>query len=161
MNVNILAMIIAIIMFVVGFAGTILPVLPGVVLVYGGMIVYGLMTGIENLGPKFFIIQGLATLVILGVDFVAASIGTKKYKGSKKAAIGAFVGTFVGLFFLGPFGLLIGPFVGAMLAELLQGKDMDQAFSSGFGTVVGNIGGTLFKLMGEIVMIIYFFIKVI
>ncbi len=160
MNVNILAMIIAIIMFVVGFAGTILPVLPGVVLVYGGMIVYGLMTGIENLGPKFFIIQGLATLVILGVDFVAASIGTKKYKGSKKAAIGAFVGTFVGLFFLGPFGLLIGPFVGAMLVELIQGKDMDQAFSSGFGTVVGNIGGTLFKLMGEIVMIIYFFISI-
>ena len=160
MNVNILAMIIAIIMFVVGFAGTILPVLPGVVLVYGGMIVYGLMTGIENLGPKFFIIQGLATLVILGVDFVAASIGTKKYKGSKKAAIGAFVGTFVGLFFLGPFGLLIGPFVGAMLVELIQGKDMDQAFSSGFGTVVGNIGGTIFKLMGEIVMIIYFFISI-
>src|SRR6056297_3060721 len=120
-------------MFVVGFAGTVLPILPGVV------IVYGLMTGIENLGPKFYIIQGLATIVILGVDFVAASIGTKKYKGSKKAAIGAFVGTFVGLFFLGPFGLLIGPFVGAMLAELTEGREMDEDFRSGFGTVEGNI----------------------
>jgi hypothetical protein len=157
---NILAMIIAVVMFVVGFAGTVLPILPGVVLVYGGMIVYGLMTGIESLGPKFFIIQGLATLVILGVDFVAASIGTKKYKGSKQAAVGAFIGTIVGLFVLGPFGILIGPFLGAMVVELIQGKDMNQAFSSGFGTVVGNIGGTIFKLMGEIVMIIYFFIKV-
>ena len=157
---NTLAIIIAIIMFVVGFAGTILPVLPGVVLVYGGMIVYGLMTGIENVGPKFVVIQGLATLVILGVDFVAASIGTKKYKGSKKAAVGALIGTFVGLFTLGPFGLLIGPFAGAMIAELLQGKDMDQAFSSGFGTVVGNIGGTIFKLLGEIAMIVYFFTRI-
>jgi uncharacterized protein YqgC (DUF456 family) len=47
-----------------------------------------------------------------------------------------------------------------MIVELIQGKDMDQAFSSGFGTVIGNIGGTIFKLMGEIVMIAYFFIKV-
>jgi uncharacterized protein YqgC (DUF456 family) len=157
---NTLAMIIAIIMFIVGFAGTVLPILPGVVLVYGGMIVYGLMTGIENLGPKFYIIQGLATILILGVDFVAASIGTKKYKGSKQAAFGAFVGTIVGLFTLGPFGILIGPFAGAMIVELIQGKDMDQAFRSGFGTVIGNIGGTIFKLLGEIVMIAYFFIKV-
>src|SRR5660397_120807 len=157
---NTFAMIIAIIMFVVGFAGTVLPILPGVVLVYGGMIVYGLMTGIENLGPKFYIIQGLATIVLLGVDFVAASIGTKKYKGSKKAAFGVFIGTIVGLITLGPLGILIGPFAGAMIVELFQGKDMDQAFSSEFGTVVGNIGGTIFKLMGEIVMIVYFFIKI-
>src|SRR5665648_255597 len=111
---QITALIIAIILFLVGIAGTILPVLPGVILIYAGMVIYGFMTGFETLTLYFFIVQAVAFAVILGIDFVASAIGTKHYNGSKQAAAGAVVGTILGIIFLGPLGIVIGPFAGAV-----------------------------------------------
>ncbi len=157
---NILAMVIAVILFLLGIAGTVLPVLPGVILVYAGMIVYGLLTGFESLGVDFFVLQGAATALLLGIDFVAASVGAKKFQASKRAIIGAFAGALVGIFTLGPLGILVGPFAGAVIVELFVGKNAQQALQSGFGTVVGNIGGAAIKILGEIAMIIYFFTQI-
>jgi hypothetical protein len=157
---NILAIVIAVILFVLGIAGTVLPILPGVILVYAGMIVYGILTGFESLELDFFVLQGAATALLLGIDFVAASLGARKFKASKRAAIGAFAGTILGLITLGPIGILIGPFVGVVIIELFDGKNTQQALHSGIGTIIGNISGTLIKLVGEIAMIIYFFIQI-
>lgn len=157
---NILAMVIAVILFVLGIAGTILPMLPGIILVYAGMVVYGLLTGFESLKLDFFVLQGAATALLLGIDFIAASIGARKFQASKRAAVGAIAGAIAGLIFLGPLGILIGPFAGAVIIELIDGRNMQQAFQSGFGTIIGNIGGTLVKLMGGIAMIIYFFLRI-
>ena len=157
---DILAMVLAVLLFLLGVAGTVLPVLPGVILVYAGMVVYGLMTGFETLQADFYILQGAATALLLGIDFVAASIGARKFQASKRAAFGAIVGAVIGMFTLGPLGLLIGPFVGAVIIEIIIGKNAQQAMQSGVGTVIGTIGGTMIKLAGEIAMIIYFFIQI-
>lgn len=155
-----IALIIAVVMFLIGILGTILPALPGVILVFGGMLLYGFMTNFVSLSIYFFILQLLVMVVIFVVDFFASAISTKKYGGSKQATFGALVGMFVGIIFLGPLGIIIGPFGGSIVAEILLGKEVKQALRVGFGSLVGVIGGTIFKLFAEIIMIIYFFMSI-
>lgn len=82
------------------------------------------------------------------------------FNGSKQAAWGAVIGTILGLIFLGPLGIVIGPFVGAVGSELLRGIHLKQAILVGFGTLVGILGGTILKLCAEILMIVYFFMRI-
>ncbi|HNZ82804.1 MAG TPA: DUF456 domain-containing protein [Sedimentibacter sp.] len=154
------ALIITIIMFIIGIAGTILPALPGVVLIFAGMVIYGFMTDFASLGLWFFVLQLLAMTVIFVVDFIASAVSTSKYGGSKQAAFGAAAGTILGIIFFGPLGIVLGPFAGSVAAELLLGKEIKQAVRVGFGSLVGLLGGTIFKLAAEIVMIIYFFMSI-
>lgn len=156
-----LALIIAIVLFIIGLAGTVLPVLPGVGIIYGGMIVYGVMTKFECLDINFFVLQGIACAFILGVDFVASAVGTKAFEGSKHAAKGAVLGTIIGLIFLGPLGIIIGPFTGAVAIELLTGRELKKSLRSGIGTLIGILGGTVIKIAAEVIMIIYFFVKIL
>jgi uncharacterized protein YqgC (DUF456 family) len=147
-------------MFLIGLIGTILPALPGVLLIFGGMLVYGFMTGFASLSIWFFVMQLLVMAVIFIVDFIASVVSTKKYGGSKQAAFGAAVGTILGVIILGPLGIIIGPFAGSVAAEVLLGKEIKQAVKVGFGSLVGVMGGTLFKLAAEALMIIYFFMSI-
>lgn len=152
-------MILAIILFIAGLLGTVLPVLPGPLLIYAGMVLYGAMTGFETLGTHFFVLQGIAVATAILVDYAAAAAGTKLSGGSKQAALGAVIGTIVALVFLGPLGLVIGPFVGAVAVELLRGVQPTAAIRVGVGTVIGVIGGTLLKLLIGGVMIVFFFLE--
>lgn len=147
-------------MFIIGIIGTILPALPGVVLIFGGMLVYGFMTNFEGLSIWFFVIQLLAMAVIFVMDFIASAVSTKNYGGSKQATFGAAVGTIFGIIVLGPLGIIIGPFAGSVAAEILLGKEIKQAIRVGFGSIVGVVGGTIFKLVAEITMIIYFIMSI-
>ncbi|AFM00402.1 hypothetical protein Desde_2016 [Desulfitobacterium dehalogenans ATCC 51507] len=153
------ALIIAILLFILGLLGTVLPILPGAILIYGGMLIYGLMTGFATLDFSFYFIQGLVFAFIFLVDYLATAAGTRRFGGSKQAGWGAAAGMIVGLFF-GPLGILVGPFLGAVGAELLRKTEFNQAIRVGFGTLVGLLGGTIIKLGVEILMIIYFFIKI-
>jgi len=101
--------------------GTILPILPGAILIYGGMLLYGFMTKFATLDANFFLLQALVLVLIFSVDFLASAIGTRRSNGSKQAAGGAIIGTLLGLIFFGPLGIVIGPFLGAVGAELLRG----------------------------------------
>ncbi|MGI6066455.1 MAG: DUF456 domain-containing protein [Bacillota bacterium] len=154
------ALILAIILFILGLMGTVLPVLPGAILIYGGMFLYGLMTKFSTLDTNFFLIQALILILIFAIDFLSSAIGTRQFDGSKQAVLGAVIGTIFGIIFFGPFGVIIGPFLGAVIAELLRKPDLVQAVKVGFGTLIGFIGGTLLKFIIEIIMIIYFFIKI-
>jgi uncharacterized protein YqgC (DUF456 family) len=154
------ALVLSIILFIAGLLGTILPVLPGAILIYLGMLLYGFMTKFETLNVNFFFLQGLVLVLIFSVDFLASVVGTRYFNGSKMAVWGASIGTILGLIILGPLGIVIGPFIGAVLAELMCGKLINQAIRVGFGTLVGILGGTVVKLCAEILMIIYFFIRI-
>lgn len=157
---NIVGLIIAIILFIIGIIGTIAPVLPGPILVFLGMLVYGFMTQFQTLSLYFFVTQGLALLLTFIIDFVATAASTKHFGGSKQAQWGAIIGTILGVFISGPLGLLLGPFIGAAGAELIRGIELKDSIRSGIGSIVGAIGGTLLKIIIEIGMIIYFFIVI-
>ena len=110
------ALLLAVVCFLLGLTGTVLPVLPGAILIYAGMLVYGLLTKFASLDATFFLLQGLALLLVFIIDFLAAAAGTRRFGGGKAAAWGAAVGTLAGVIFFGPLGLLAGPFLGAVVA---------------------------------------------
>lgn len=157
---TIVALILTIILFIAGLLGTILPVLPGAILIYGGMLLFGLMTKFTTLDAYFFILQTIVLILIFLVDFIASAVSTRHFGGSKPAVWGAVIGTILGLFILGPLGIVIGPFLGATAAELLRGTDVNRSIRVGFGSLVGILGSTVFKLGAEILMIIYFFMRI-
>ncbi|MBS3900584.1 MAG: DUF456 domain-containing protein [Dethiobacter sp.] len=155
-----LALVLAVILFVLGLAGIVLPVLPGIILIYIGMLLYGIMTQFATLDANFFLLQGLVVLLAFGLDFVATAVGTKRFGGSKNAVWGAVIGIFVGLFLFGPFGIILGSFLGAIIAEIMLGKKMNIAVRSGFGTLIGIVGATALKIIIGVLMIVAFFFSI-
>lgn len=155
---SVLALIIAILFFAAGLAGTLLPVLPGAILIWVGMLIYGVLTGFETLGLVFFVGQGLAVALVHLTDYLAGVVGVKRYGGSRNAVYGSIVGAVLGIFVMGPAGIIFGPFIGAVIGEMTgPHKQLDIAVRSGVGTLVGLIGGTVLKLAIEVIMIIWFF----
>jgi len=153
------ALVLTVLLFLLGLAGIVLPILPGVILIYAGMLLYGIMTGFAALDTNFYLLQGMALLLTFFIDYLAASTGTRRYGVSRRSAWGAAAGVLFGLF-LGPFGIIIGPFLGAILAELTGGKQLEQAVRAGVGTLIGFVGGTALKFVIAALMIIWFFISI-
>ena len=129
----------------VGLLGTILPAVPGVPLVFAGMLLAAWGGDFEHIGG--FTVAVLAVLTALAViaDLLASALGTRVAGASKWAFIGAGVGAVVGLFFGIP-GLLIGPFGGAVAGEALATQNLQQAAKAGVGATLGLLFGTLAKI---------------
>jgi uncharacterized protein YqgC (DUF456 family) len=149
--------VVAAILILVGLAGVVLPALPGLPLVFAGMLLAAWAGGFEQIGPTTLVILGVLTLLSLAVDFWAAGMGARRVGASRLALIGAVIGT-VGGIFLGPLGLFAGPFVGALGGELLHGRKLDlagmgQATRVGFGTWMGIALGIALKLMLAMAML--------
>lgn len=149
-------LIIAGIFFLAGIAGTFLPVLPGAPLIFIGMVIYGFFEQFANLTWQFFLGQAILMLFVFGVDYLSSVWGVKRYGGSKQAVYGSLVGAIVGLFIMGPLGIIIGPFLGAVGGELLAQRKANQAVRAGVGTLVGFLSGALIKLSIQVLMIIWF-----
>ena len=128
-----------------GIAGTVLPALPGLPLVFAGMLLAAWAGNFQEVGWIPLLVLGLLTLLSLGIDFLATSLGAKRVGASKLAVAGAVLGTFAGLFF-GPVGLFAGPFVGALGGELIHGREVRKATKVGFGTWLGIVFGIVLKL---------------
>ena len=135
----------AVILVLVGIGGVILPALPGLPLVFAGMLLAAWAGDFQQIGWFPLVVLGLMTLLSVAVDFFATMMGAKRVGASRKALLGAVVGTFAGLFF-GPIGLFVGPFVGALLGELWHGRELGQATKVGLGTWLGILLGTVLKL---------------
>jgi len=129
----------------VGLAGTIVPALPGLPLVFAGMLLAAWTSGFEQVGVWVVVLLGLMTLVSFAVDFWATAHGARRVGASRKAVVGAIIGTFAGLFFF-PVGLLVGPFAGALVGEMLHGREWRQATKVGFGTWFGVVLAVVLKL---------------
>ncbi|KGM57716.1 membrane protein [Lysobacter arseniciresistens ZS79] len=135
----------AAILILVGVAGTVLPALPGLPLVFAGMLLAAWAGGFEQVGVGMLVLLGALTLLSLGIDFLATAMGAKRVGASRLALVGAVAGTFAGLFF-GPVGLIAGPFVGALAGELIHTREVGRATRVGVGTWVGILVGTVLKI---------------
>ncbi len=145
------------ILILVGIAGVILPAIPGLPLVFAGMLLAAWAGGFQQIGVTTLVILGVLTVLSLGIDFWAAAMGARRVGASRLALVGAIVGTLGGLV-LGPVGLFVGPFVGALAGELLHGRRLDAAGMGhatrvGFGTWLGIAMGIALKLMLALAML--------
>ncbi|MFC4763963.1 DUF456 domain-containing protein [Dyella koreensis] len=142
----------AAVLIVAGVAGTILPALPGIPMIFGGIWLVAALDNYERLGLWWLVVIGaLGTLGVI-VDFVAGAMGAKRVGASQLALWGATVGTIVGMFF-GLLGLVLGPFLGALAGELMAGNSVLRSAHVGVGTWLGLLFGTLVKLVISFIMI--------
>ncbi|MCE7031529.1 DUF456 domain-containing protein [Lysobacter sp. GX 14042] len=145
MDLQALYYTLALLLVLVGIAGVVLPALPGLPLVFGGMLLAAWAGGFERIGVATLVLLGLLTLLSIAVDFLASAVGARRAGASRLAVLGAVAGSIVGLFFGLP-GLLAGPFVGALAGEWLQVRRLGQAARVGVATWIGLLLGSALKL---------------
>lgn len=135
-----------------GLIGAILPSLPGVPMIFGGIWLVAAVDDYRHLGLWWLLLIGALGAVAVIVDFIASTLGAKRVGASRRALWGASLGTFVGMFFGIP-GILLGPFIGALLGELSSGTSVLRSAHVGIGTWIGLLCGTLVKLVISLVMV--------
>jgi uncharacterized protein len=152
MDSHTIGWIFAIILIVIGVAGTVLPALPGVALVIGGIALGAWLDDFTRV--PWWVVAICAVLAVIAwvTDFLATVMGAKKAGASKLAIVGAAVGTIVGIF-MGLIGVLFMPFVGAVLGQYISEKDSKRAAKVGFATWLGLLIGTIVKLVLVFMMV--------
>ncbi len=149
---QILLWLLAALLIVLGFAGLILPVVPGIPLVFAGLVLLAWAENFAYVGWMTLTLLGLLTLVSYGIDFLASALGAKKFGASPRAVVGAALGALAGLFF-GLVGILLGPFVGAVLGEFSRQSSVRAAAHAGVGATLGLLFGALLKIALAFAMI--------
>jgi uncharacterized protein YqgC (DUF456 family) len=144
----------------VGFMGSILPIIPGPPISWAGLLLLKWTDFVDDHGAAYenalWILLFFVILVTI-LDYVVPIMGTKKYGGSKRGVWGATIGVVVGLFF-GPLGIIIGPFLGAYIGEISTGKKDKDALRAAWGSFMGFLLGVGLKLM-VCGTILFFFIR--
>ncbi len=137
--------IIAALLVLVGLAGTVLPLLPGITFVFGGLVVAAWADGFQRVGGFSIAVLGVLTALAIAADFAASAFGAKRMGASPRAVAGAAIGAVVGIFFGLP-GIVIGPFAGAVAGELSARRDLREAGRAGLGTWIGLLLGSVAKV---------------
>ena len=135
----------ALVLVITGLIGTVLPGLPGPILVFAGVLLAAWADGFARIGPFTLVLLGLMTLAAYAVDFAASAVGVRHAGASTRAAVGAALGAVAGIFFGLP-GLILGPFVGAVLGELTVRRNLSLAGRAGLAAWIGFVVGTAIKL---------------
>jgi len=142
----------------VGIAGCVLPILPGPVLIFLGLLVLALLKDFSSpLTPTLMIVMAILTVIVTIGDYMIPLWGAKKYGTSKWGIWGSVAGMAIGLLF-SPFGMLLGAVIGAVAVEWLVQKEKGKAFKAGWGVIVGSLLGAVLKL-GVSGMMVYYFIR--
>ncbi|MDE2053301.1 MAG: DUF456 family protein [Xanthomonadaceae bacterium] len=152
MDWTILWYVIAGVLIVAGLVGAILPNLPGIPVMFGGMLLAAWVGHFAKIPMWVIVFLGVLAAFSIVFDFFAGAYGAKKFGASKAAVWGAFIGTIVGLFFSIP-GIILGPFIGAVIGQLASGSAIEHATRVGFGTWIGLLIGTAIKLAVAFMML--------
>ncbi len=135
-----------------GLVGLVLPSIPGAPLIFAGLVFAAWAEGFEFVGVWTLVVLAALTLLAFGVDFWATMFGASKFGASKRAVIGALLGSVAGLL-LGFPGVLFGPFIGAVIGELSAQRSFEEATRAGFGATIGLVLGAAIKLALALSMI--------
>jgi uncharacterized protein len=138
-----------------GLVGAVVPVVPGIPLIFGGIWLIAGVDHYRHLGLWWLLSIALLGLVGLLMDLVAGALGAKRVGASRRAIWGALLGTLIGIFFGIP-GLVLGPFLGAVLGELADGNSVLRSAHVGVGTWIGLVFGAIIKLVVSMTMVSLF-----
>ena len=137
--------IVAVALIVIGVVGTVLPALPGVILVFGGMVLAAWIDDFARVPIWLVVVLAALTAIAWAVDFVASALGAKRAGASGRAIFGAAIGTLAGIF-TGLWGLIFMPLVGAAIGEYSAQRDLRRAGTVGIATWIGLLLGTAAKI---------------
>lgn len=147
---DLLWMIIGILLLLLGIAGSFLPVLPGPPLCYLALLLQQLKD-VSPFSTGFLLFWGVLVILVSVLDYAVPVYGTKKFGGSRYGVWGCMIG-FLAAFWMGPWGMVTGPFIGAFLGEVIAHKDSSRALRAAIGSFTGFLFGTLLKLVTCFVM---------
>ncbi|TFD92298.1 DUF456 domain-containing protein [Jeotgalibacillus sp. R-1-5s-1] len=149
--------VIIILSFMIAFVGLMYPIIPSVVFILLGFILYGLFFSFEPFNWLFWTIQGLFIILLFGADYVSNMFGVKRFGGSKAGIWGSTIGLLIGPFVIPVLGIIAGPFIGAVVGELIVNRtEFKQAVKIGFGSLIGFITSVATKGTVQAVMILIF-----
>lgn len=144
--------IVAAALIIIGLAGTIIPALPGIPMIFAGAWVAAWIGHFEHIGWVTLTLLAILTVLGLVVDWVAQTMGAKKAGASKYGLAGTVVGTVIGMF-MGIVGIFLMPLVGAFVGEIIARRDVRVATNVGWATWIGMLAGTVLKLALSFTMI--------
>ena len=156
---DIFLVILSVFLMLLGIIGSFLPVLPGPLTSWFGLLVLHLTDAVP-MNWTFLIITLFFALAIWLLDYIIPAMGTKKFGGSKAGMIGTTLGLIIGLIFLGPFGIIVGPFAGAYIGELLNKSDSKTALKAAFGSFLGFLTSTFINFIVAVIYLGLFIGKV-
>jgi len=142
---SVLFWLLAVILVIVGMVGIILPALPGTILIFAGLLLAAWADHFTRVGAATLVVIGVLAVLSYGVDFAAAALGARALKASRRAMVGAALGTLAGLVFGLP-GIIVGPFLGAVVGELTLHGDWKRAGRAGVSAWIGFAIGIAIKV---------------
>lgn len=152
----IILLIIASLFIILGIIGSFLPVLPGPITSWLGLLILHLTDAIP-INKSFLITTFIVALLVWILDYIIPAIGTKRFGGTKSGMIGTSLGLIIGIIAPIPAGIIIGPFVGAFIGELTNKADSQTALKSAFGSFIGFLTSTFIKFIVALIYLRYFF----
>ncbi|WP_457611245.1 DUF456 domain-containing protein [Lutibacter sp.] len=147
---DIFLLILGFIFALLGIIGSFLPVLPGPLTSWLGLLILHLTSVVPMNWTFLGITLGIAVIIWI-IDYFIPAMGTKKFGGTRYGVIGTMVGLIIGILFLGPFGIIIGPFVGAYIGEMIQEKNSGKALKAAFGSFIGFLTSSFLKFIAAII----------
>ena len=153
---DLLLLIVGLLLCLIGIVGSFLPIIPGPVTSWLGILLLNLTSAVEfNLN---FVLITFTVAVSVGIlDYVIPILGVKKLGGSRSGQIGTTVGLIVALVILGPIGIIIGPFMGALLGEMSTKKSFQNSLKPAFGSFIGVIAGSIIKFLISLSFLFFYF----
>ncbi len=151
---DIFLLVLGFLFMLIGIIGSFIPILPGPTLSWVGLLLLHLTKTVED-DWMFIGITLVVALIVFALDYIIPVLGTKKFGGSKAGMFGTTVGLLIAIFFpvLGIFGIIIWPFLGALIGELINKADSGSAMKAAFGSFLGFLTGTFLKF---VIAVIYF-----
>ncbi|MDW4582442.1 DUF456 domain-containing protein [Staphylococcus saprophyticus] len=144
--------------FVLAFIGLIKPIIPSVLVLWVGFLIYQFGFHNDNLSWVFYVSMILFTVFILVADFIMNKYFVNKFGGSKLSELVALVGVIVGCFVFPPFAIIIVPFVAVLVVEMIQEPNLTKALKASFGSVVAFLASSVAQAIIMIIMVIWFFV---
>jgi uncharacterized protein YqgC (DUF456 family) len=146
---------------IAGVAGTVLPLVPGIELTLGAALVYAWWSHFTVLNGVDLAVLAVIDVLAFGADFLLGLGGARRYGAGRAGMVGSVIGLFIGVFILGPIGIIAGPVIGAAVGELLYGRHWRSALRAGFGAGVGTILAMIVRLLASLIMLAYIVWQVI
>ncbi|MFT6053237.1 MAG: hypothetical protein ACJAS3_001191 [Roseivirga sp.] len=157
---DILLIVLGSILMLVGILGCILPIIPGPPISFIAILLMH-WTDKYSFSDDMLLGLGLMAAGVSALDYIVPIYGTKKFGGTKKGIWGSTIGLLLGIFIFPPFGIIIGPLIGAYLGELSAGQNSTKAMRSAFGSFLGFLTGTLLKFIACFVMTYYYVVHLL